>query len=425
MARTLTTLDCYALINAIAKEATGQELALQAQDTSSFVSVGETILRTGTENTLNAISLVLGRTFMAVRPYEAKLRLINALDNGLYSNRMRKISFYSRDAQPTGAWNTNLNTNHAMGYDNGSNGGASVGTMWEQNQPVPLELNFAGSSAWDESTTVYEVQLQQAFRDEASFSAFMSGVMTEKGNDIETGKEAFNRATLLNYIGAVYDMDQLVGTGSVIDLAAGFNTKYGTSYTRAQLLYDHRTEFLEYFISTVKYISDTLTNRSKKYHWSPAKTVDGVSYTLLRHTPKSKQKMILNSSFVYDAEATVMPAIFNTQYLSLDNYEKVNFWQNEYHPTEVSITPAIPNPSDPTAQIAGDPVVFDYLVGMIFDEDAIMVDYQYDSASSTPPESRKMYRNIWWHFRKNAINDLTENCVLFYIGAGAEESEGE
>ena len=135
MARTLTTLDCYALINAIAKEATGQELTLQAQDTSSFVSVGETILRTGTENTLNAISLVLGRTFMAVRPYEAKLRIINAINSGLYSNRVRKISFYSRDAEPTGAWNTNLYTNHAMGYDNGSNSGSSVGTMWEQNQP--------------------------------------------------------------------------------------------------------------------------------------------------------------------------------------------------------------------------------------------------------------------------------------------------
>ena len=120
-ARNLTPLDCYALINAVAKEATGQQATIQAQDTSSFVSVGETILNTGTENTLNALSIVLGRTFTAVRPYEAKLRMINALNSGLYTNRIRKISYYSREAEPSGAFNTNLYLNHAMGFDNGSN----------------------------------------------------------------------------------------------------------------------------------------------------------------------------------------------------------------------------------------------------------------------------------------------------------------
>lgn len=425
MARTLTRQDCYTLINAIAKEATGQESTLQAQDTSSFVSVGETVLQTGVENTLNAISIVIGRTFVAVRPYEAKLRIINALNSGLYTNRMRKISYYSREAQASGAFNTDLYTNHAMGYDNGSNSGASLPTMWEQNQPVPLEFNFGGSSVWDDSTTIYEVQLQEAFRDESSFATFMNGVMTEKGNDLETQKESFNRATLLNFLGGIYDMDQLVGTGSAIDLAAAFNTKFGTSYTRAQLLYDHRTEFLEFFVSLVKYISDTLTNRSKKYHWSPAKTIGSTSYTLLRHTPKSKQKMILLSKFIYDAEAMVMPAIFNPQYLNVENYEKVDFWQNENLPEQVSVTPAIPNTSNPAAQTVGDPVVFDYLVGVLFDEDAIMVDYQLDAANSTPVEARKRYRNVWWHYARNAINDFTENSVLFYIGAGGPIEAGE
>ena len=425
MARTLTPVDCYALINAIAAEATGQQATLQAVDSSTFVSVGETILNTGTENTLNAISVVLGRTFMAVRPYQAKLRILNALNSGLYTDRMRKISFYSRDAEPSGAFNTNLYTNHAMGYDNGNNSGASLPTMWEQNQPVPLELNFGGRSVWDESTTIYEIQLQAAFRDESSFAQFMSGIMTEKGNDIETSKEAFNRACLLNFIGGIYDMDQLVNTGSAFDLAAGFNAKYGTSYTRQQLLYDYRREFLEYFVSTVKYISDTLTNRSAKYHWSPAKTIDGVSYTLLRHTPKDRQKMIILSKAIYDAESTVLPEIFNDNYLKISNYEKIDFWQNENLPEQVSITPAIPDTSDPTEQTAGSSVVFDYLVGVLYDEDAIMVDYQLDESYSTPVEARKRYRNIWWHFARNAINDFTENAVLFYIGQGAPEPEPE
>lgn len=413
--RTLTPLDCYQLINAIAAEATGQDGALTAVNTSTFVSVGESILRTGTENTLNAISLVLGRTFMAVRPYEAKLRIVNTLNSGLYANRVRKISYLSRYAQPSGAFNTNLYTNHAMGYDNGSNSGSSVASMWEQNQPVPLEMNFAGSSVWDDSTTVYEKQLQAAFRDEASFADFMGGIMTEKGNDIESEKEAFNRATLLNFMAGIYDLNAV--TGGAIDMTAAFNAWNGnTTYTRAQLLSTYRKEFLGFYVATVKKLSNQLTNRSMKYHWSPSKTINGVTYNLLRHTPKAKQKLIMYRPFWIDAESLVLPEIFNDQYLKIENFEAVDFWQDELVPAGISITPAIPDTSDPTTQTAGTAVALDYVLGVLYDEDALMVDYQLDSSYSTPVEARKQYRNIWWHFKKNAINDFTENGILLYMG---------
>lgn len=418
--RVLTPVDCYALINSIYKEITGQEPLIVATDTSSFVSVGESILRSGTENTLNAIGLVLGRTFMAVRPYKAKLAIINALNSGLYANRMRKISFYSRMAQPSGAFNTNLYTNHAMGYDNGSNGGSSLPTMWEQNQAVPLEMNFGGRSVWDDSTTIYEDQLQAAFRSEENFAAFMAGILTEKGNDIESEKEAFNRATLLNYVAGIYDLD---AAGRAFDLAKEFNLAKGTTYSRADLLSTHYEEFLKFVVAWIKIKTDQMENRSAKWHLSPTKTVNGVSYELLRHTPKAKQRLIMYKPFWIDAEAQVLPTIFNDQYLRPEQYEGVMFWQNELVPASVSITPAIPDVNDLTTQTVGNKVDYDYLLGVLYDEDALMVDYQLDSSYSTPIEARKRYRNIWWHFAKNAINDFTENGIVFYIGAGGDPNE--
>ena len=413
MARSLTPRDCYALINLMVKEATGQDATIQAVDPSTFVSVGETILNTGYENTLNAISMVLGRTMMAVRPYKAKLYLINALNSGLYANRIRKISYYAREAEESGAFNTQLYVNHAMGYDNGNNAGSSTASMWVQNQPVPLELNFAGSSTWQDSTTVYEWQLQQAFRDESSFGAFVSGILTEKGNDIESQKEAFNRITMLNFMAGIYDLNAV--TGGAINMTAAYNAKFGTSKLTADLLTTDYKEFLEFFVSTVKTISDTLTNRSKKYHWSPTKVIDGVSYVLLRHTPKSKQRFLLNAGFWRDAEARVMPEIFNEQYLDIKNFEAIEFWQNEFEPTKISVTPAIPDISDPTEQTAGAAVTLSYVLGLIYDEDALMTDYQLDTVNTTPLEARKGYRNTWYTFRKNAINDFTENGVLLYM----------
>ena len=420
MARTLTPKDCYALINAISAEITGQQSTLQAVDTSSFISVGENILASGVENTLNALSLVLGRTFMAVRPYQAKLQIFNALNSGMYANRIRKISFYSRNAQASGAFNTDLYTNHAMGYDNGANPDdgvpQSLPTMWEQNQAVPLELNFGGRSVWDDSTTIYEDQIQVAFRSEENFAAFMAGIMVEKGNDIETQKEAFNRATLLNYMAGIYDLNAV--NGAAIDLAAAFNTEMDTQYTRDQLLTTYYKEFLEFVVAKIKKLSNLLTYRSLKYHWSPTKTVAGTSYYLLRHTPKNKQRLIMYRPFWIDAEARVLPEIFNDQYLKPEQYEGVDFWQNENDPTSINITPAIPNVANPASQKAGTAVELDYVLGVLYDEDAIMVDYQMDSSYSTPVEARKKYRNIWWHFAKNSINDFSENGILLYIGAG-------
>ena len=421
MARALTPQDRHALMNSLVEEATGQQASIVATDTSSFVSAGELVLATGMENTLNALSLVLGRTFMAVRPYQAKLRLINAIDTGVYSSRLRKISFYAREAEASGDWNTQLfPDNLMMGADNGQGGNTpptATASMWVQNQPVPLEMNFAGQSVWEECTTVYEDQVKQAFRSEAEFAQFVAGIMTEKGNDIESQKEAFNRMTLLNFMGGVIDINQ---SGSVRHLLTEFNTRFnssGTPWTAADVLSTYLKEFCAFFVAEFKKASDRMTYRTKDFHWSPTKTINGVSYELLRHTPKAKQRAVLYQPLFTEAEALVLPEIFNPQYLSLDNYEGVQYWQNFDEPEKISITPAIPDVlgTNNGEQLQGSAVAEDYVIGMLFDEDALMVDYQLEASNTTPLEARKRYRNIWWTFSKNSINDFTENAVIFLL----------
>lgn len=429
MARSLTPRDCHALMNLLVKEATGQDSTIQVVDSSTFVSAGELVMATGTDNVLNSLSLVLGRTFMAVRPYKAKLAIINALDTNMYTNRMRKISFYSRQAQASGDFNTQLYTNLAAGYDNGENGtdavtGNPVSTksMWVQNPAVPLEVNFAGQSVWEDSTTVYEYQLKNIFRSEDEFAQFVAGIMTEKGNDIESQKEAFNRMTILNHIAGVYDLDGAAANGRVINLTKAFNDRFGTSYTSAQLRSTYLKDFLAFFVATFKMQSRYMTYRSAKYHWSPAKTVGGVSYTLLRHTPYDRQRVMLYEPLFTEAEALVLPEIFRPEYLDINTqYEGVDYWQNFNDGAAIDIVPAIPDTST-GVQTAGTEVECPYVVGMIFDADAIMIDYQLDTAATTPLEARKHYRNMWWSFSKNAINDFTENCVIFVMEDPADDS---
>lgn len=400
-------------MTALVRQATGQD-NITVVDTSSFVSAGETVLATGIENTLNALGIVMGKTLMAVRPYEAKFKIINALNSDLYTSRVRKISFYAQNPQASGDWNTDLYTNFAKGYDNGSNSGNSTASMWEQKPAMPLEMNFAGQDVWDDQLTVYENQLKVAFRDESEFITFMNGAMTEKGNDIEQEKEGYSNMVVLNKIASVYDM-QSVMPNSVVNLTKLFNDEYGTNYDTATILQSHKKELLKLWVSEFKIISDRMTRRSTNYHWSVPKTVDGVQYDILRHTPKDKQRTMLYAPFFAKAEADVLPEIFSPQYLKNPAQgEMVDFWQNINDPSAIKVTPAVTNTTT-GVQEQGDSVNIPYVLGMLYDEDALMVDFQYEDSLTTPVEARKRYRNIFWHFSKNGLCDPTENCVIFIM----------
>ena len=424
MARAYTPRDAHTLMNALVEQATGAQ-TITVVDTSTFVSAGELVMSTGLENVYNALSILVGRTYAAVRPYDARLQLINAVNSGVYTNRFRKISYYSKPAQPSGWFNTQLFTNLKDGFTAGQNPDAqgnaqSTKSQYEINSGVPLEVNFGGSSTWQESLTIFENQLKVAFRSESEFMAFWTGLVTQKDNDIEMEKEAFNRMTLLNHMAARVDFaNQNLIPGGAVNLTAAFNARFGTAYTSAQLRTTYLTDFLAFFVSMIKTHSMQMRQNSLNYHWTPTLTRDGVTYNRLnRHTPARNQRLLLYTPLFVEAEAQVFPEVFHENYLELKNYEGVMFWQAEdetfTNNPKLDVTPAVTDPAT-GLQTAGNRIQLDYVVGMLYDEDALMVDYQLETTNTSPLEARKGYRTQWYTFAKNAISDLTENGIVFYM----------
>ena len=424
MARSYTPRDAHTLMNALVEQATGAQ-SITVVDTSTFVSAGELVMSTGLENVYNALSILVGRTYAAVRPYDANLQLINAINSGVYTNRFRKISYYSKPAQPSGWFNTQLFTNLKDGFTAGQNPDAqgnaqSTKSQYEISGGVPLEVNFGGSSTWQESLTIFENQLKVAFRSEDEFMAFWTGLITQKDNDIEMTKEAFNRMTLLNHMAARVDFaNQSLIPGGAVNLTAAFNARFGTAYTSAQLRTTYLTDFLAFFVSVVKTSSLQMRKNTLNYHWTPTLVRDGVTYDQLnRHTPANNQRLLLYSPLFVEAESMVFPEVFHENYLKMENYEGVLFWQAEdpdfVNNPKLDVTPAVTDPST-GLQTAGNRIQLDYVVGMLYDEDALMVDYQLETVNTSPLESRKGYRTQWYTFAKNAISDLTENGIVFYM----------
>lgn len=427
MAKTLTPKDAHVIMGALVRQATGQE-NLEVKSTNDFISAGEMVLATGMENVFNSINILMGRIIIASRPYQALLTLMDALETGEFTHRFEKISFYSTDPLPSGNFNTDLFTNLADGFTAGQNKDSndnprSTKSQWEQNQRPSVCFNFSSMDTWQTCVTLYEDQVQSAFRNEEEFNRFIAGYIREHENDFESQREAFNRMIMLNKVAQVYDMSDSM-PGSVVNLTKAFNDRFGTSYTSAELRSTYLKEFLEFFVAEFKATSGYLRERSARYHWSAPKTFRGKTCHILRHTPYEYQRVYLYDRLYKDAEALVMPEIFNDEYLDLDTqYQAVSYWQSNYSDAvrpSIDVKPAIID-TDPThtstygTQIEGDEVKLDYVVGMICDVDAMLTDFQIETARTTNVEARKGYRNTWLTISKGGICDPSENTVIFIM----------
>lgn len=415
MAHVFTPKEAYAIVNLMAKELTGQDATIQAVDPSSFVSVGEKIITFPKENVLAALTMGVFQTYVNVKRRQERLAIITEPDTALFNQIRREILVYSQEAQASGAFNTDAYTNLANGYDNGTNGGSSLATMWEQKSPVVQEMYYGGMNVWDDCLTIYDNQLKPAFTDQAAFLALINGIKVEKENDISREKDAVKTMTLVNFIAGVIDGSANL-PGSAVELTAAFNADNGTSYTKADLKSTYLKEFLEWFMARIKNDSDRLAEESTLYHWTPAKTVGSVSYQLLRQTPKADQRLIIYGPIMNLAKTKVLSEIFNPEYLGADQGERVAFWQNINDPMSINVTPAIPDFTSASGDVQqkGHAVNVE-VMGMLFDKDALGTNFYLDSADATPMEARKKYYNIWYHMARGSFNNFTRQAIVYYF----------
>lgn len=394
----LTPVDVYALMNSIVSQATGRT-DLVATDTKTFVTVGETSLRTGTENTLKAISTVLANTIFSVRPYKGKLDSLR-VSQMRWGGQVRKIINLYDEAEASQNHNTNLSNTQ---LDDGN----SI-DMFKIKKPKVLQLNFYGTKVLQKHITRFKDQLDVAFRNEAEFIEFINSIMVEFTNEIELLNEAKARMTLLNFMAGISAMGL-----TEVDLVATYNTKFGTTYTRDQLLSTYLEPFMKFVAGQIKIYSSKLTDMSTSYH------ANLTGYPKIqKHSPKARQKMLMYEPIFIETQAQVYPTLFNPQYLDIGTFEGVNYWQSQKTPTEINVTPNILDVATGESKDNATAVNIDFVLGLLYDEEALGILPQFDYTSTTPFNSAGGYYNMFVHWKFNSYNDFTENAVLFTLGAG-------
>lgn len=394
----LTPVDVYKIVNDMNSQMFGtKEIAVI--DATSFVSVGEKMLRSGTENIMNAMAVTFMTNYFPNTPYIGKVRIIDETSERWGAITLETVALH-QDEEESEDTNTDLKTNQ---FDDGN----SV-DMYKIKKPKVVQLKFYGTKKEQNHITRLDDQLSQAFCSPEEFSNFYTSVMTEFRNDIEQAMEAGRRLAICNYIAGISAMGLYE-----VDLTQEYNAEHGTSYTGLQLRTTYAKDFVPWFVAYVQNLSDCMTERSTMYH------ANFTGQDILRFTPKEYQKFIMLNSFWKQAQTSVLSAAFNDKYLKIADVEFVNYWQSIKDPEQIKIKPNILDLKTGASKDATANVELPYVLGCIFDRRAVGVNYQFTKTITTPVNAAGDYYNTYVHYRKNYWNNYTHNGVVFVMGEGA------
>ena len=399
-----TPQDIHLIINEMQEYMFGQNSTTAVIDTSTMVSVGEKMLRTGVTNTLDALGHVLGRRVYAVRRYTGAYQIIFDREGSPYGGIEQKISFYAKKLSPTTAYNTQLAGTQL--HD-----GQAI-DPYVINKKYPLELDFIGLKTEQYDDTTFIVQLRQAMRSESDMAQFLAAKLVDIANDLTNKGEAENQLLILNAIGATYNTGN---TNQVVNLTAAFNAENRTSYTTAQLMSTYLKEFSAFMVAKMKGDMALMGKRNELFHIFPARNDDaGNALSLVRHTPPEAHRLFLYMPLIRKVETEVFPSLFSTSTVRLENYEGIEYWQNPNEKMKVDI---IPNQLNTTtgASEDGSRVQLDNVVALLFDRDAIKVSIKLEEVATTPVNARGLYYNTCYHWAYQFKFDQTENMILYYM----------
>lgn len=384
----MTKEQAYQLINAIHTQATGQ-VAIQPTDLSSFISVAQSTLAAGYEQTLNAITQVLSRTIVAVRPYDEKFKGLE-MTADQWGGIIRKLNFAdtAAEADPTHA------TVNGQSVD-----------PYVVKKPVVLETRYVGSDVWMDSVTIFKEQLKTAFQNESAFGSFMTGLMTHLLNQRTQWLEGQKRSLLANMIAAKSD----IGGGSVIHLLTEYNAATGLSLTATTVMQPaNYGPFMKWVYARVSEVSRLMTERSQLFQ----QTITG--YPIMRHTPMADQRVYFAANFLEAMDARVLADTYHDNFLKYADVEGVSYWQDINDPMKVSVTPVYVDNTGAVKAAAAN-VAVDNVIGIIFDRDALGYNIYRDELETSAYNPKGSYYNIFYHLDIQLQSDVTEKAAIFLL----------
>ena len=386
----LTFNQLSTILNGIQSQVTGAS-TIAPVNTSEFVSVAQTVLKTGADPVMSAISQILGRTIFSVRPYTAKFKGL-LMDNQRWGGITRKINYVDKSFTDDSGFS--LTDGQAV-------------DQYIVNKPEVIQTNYYGSNIYQKSVTIFRDQLDTAFSGVNEFGEFISGVMQNISDQIEQAHEDTGRMTIANFVGGIVAAQK---ANQIVHLLAEYNALTGKDLT-ANTVYapENYKPFMLWVYSRIAKASAMLTERSQLYHFNLT------GKPIQRHSPVNRQRLYLYADARYQTEAQVLADTYHDNYLSFGETETVNYWQSIESPAKIQVKPVYFKEADGSIVTATDNVTQDNIFAVIMDEEAAGMNIFNYELAATPYNARGRYTNMWWSFNERYFNDFTENAMVFLL----------
>ena len=403
---TLTFEQTSSVLNSLVQQATGRSSVINTE--ADFISVAQTALSLGKDIIFNSLSNVLAKTIFAVRPYSASMQ---GLEKSLpqWGAYMRKFNIVASDWKDDDAYKYPVAFD-ATEVSNPEGNGLSV-DPWIINKREYVQTNFLGQSVFSDHYTVFEDQLETAFRNSEEFAQFLSMVTTDMSNKVELAKENMSRGLVANFIGGLLvenDSDRVIHLLTEYNALTGMADTEGEYTAETIFLPDNYAPFMKWVYARIATVASMFKEMSVKYQT----TLN--SKPVPRHTPYIRQKMYMLAQDRYQIDSRVLADTFHNNYLKYADVETLNFWQGIDTPDKIIVTPTYTNTSG-VATVAGSAVTQTGVFATLFDEDAMGWSMVHERVIPTPLNARGEYRNFWYHMRLRCFSDNTEKAVVFLL----------
>ena len=383
---TMTFEDASAILNNIRQQVTGQA-SLAPVNTAEFVSVGATLLQSGYDPVLNAITQMVTKTIFSIRPYSRKFGGIK-VDSEMWGSIVRKLAVADK------AWEANAEFDLVDGQ--------SI-DHYKVSKPDVLELKFYGAEDFAKHYTIFKDQLNNAFTGVAEFSRFMSMVVQNVSDMIEQNFESIARMIIAKYVGG-----KKVANNGVIHLLTEYNTEVGGSYTAVTIMAPANFgDFMKWVYARIATLTGLMTERSTEFQ------INVTGKPITRHTPYEYQKVYLYAKLLNDMNARVLADTFHYDFIEYADVEAVNYWQSIDTPMAIDVTP---NYLDTDGSIkTGAEQNITNLVGVIFDREALGYTVMNEWSATTPLNASGGYWNTFYHFLMKWWVDYSEKGIILLL----------